>query len=154
MRARQEAAEFRYKYGYEIPVHMLAKRISNINQVYTQQAAMRPFGTAMMLCAVDDEAGPQLFKCDPAGYFVGYTACSAGQKQQDAFNHFEKKLKRQPKLSFEETLDLAISTMATVLASDVSAKDIEVGYVDAERKFQVMGVPEVEAHLARIAEMD
>jgi 20S proteasome subunit alpha 1 len=39
-RARGEAAEFRYKFGYEMPCDVLAKRIANISQVYTQRVSI------------------------------------------------------------------------------------------------------------------
>lgn len=37
-----------------------------------QAAYMRPLGVMPMLFGIDEERGPQLFKVDPAGYFVGY----------------------------------------------------------------------------------
>ena len=49
--ARQKAAEFRYKYGYEMPTDMLAKAIANSNQVATQEARFRPLGCCMYTLA-------------------------------------------------------------------------------------------------------
>jgi hypothetical protein len=37
-----------------------------------QHAYMRPLGVISILCGIDEELGPQLFKVDPAGYYVGY----------------------------------------------------------------------------------
>ena len=37
-----------------------------------QHAYMRPLGVIPIILGIDEEKGPQLFKVDPAGYFVGY----------------------------------------------------------------------------------
>lgn len=67
-KARAEAAEYKYKYGYEMPVDMLARRIANMNQVYTQQASMRPLAVSLLLASFDAELDkPLLYKVDPAG---------------------------------------------------------------------------------------
>lgn len=33
---------------------------------------MRPLAVVPILAGIDEEVGPQLFKVDPAGYYVGY----------------------------------------------------------------------------------
>lgn len=60
----------------------------------------------MILIGYDDEMGPQLYKVDPAGYYVGYKATSAGAKQQESLNHLEKKLKKNPTLNMEDTIEV------------------------------------------------
>ncbi len=54
----------------------------------------------MILIGFDDEAGPQIYKTDPAGTTFGYRATSAGKREQEASNFLEKKLKKAPAQGF------------------------------------------------------
>jgi 20S proteasome subunit alpha 1 len=40
-------------------------------------------------------------------YYNGYKATTAGTKHQEALNHLEKKLKKNPELSTEETIEVS-----------------------------------------------
>ncbi|KAG0606725.1 hypothetical protein M758_9G163200 [Ceratodon purpureus] len=153
--ARAEAAEFRFKMGYEIPVDYLAKRLADKSQVYTQHAYMRPLGVSAMFIGMDDEHGPRLYKCDPAGHFVGYKATSSGAKEQEAVNILDKKIKNNPQLSYDETVQTAICALQSILLEDFKPTEIEVGVVSRnDPHFRVLTTEEIDDHLTSISERD
>ncbi|EYC33199.1 hypothetical protein Y032_0002g661 [Ancylostoma ceylanicum] len=80
-RAQMEAAQWKYQNGYDMPCELLAKRMADKNQYYTQNAEMRSLGCAMIMISFDDEDGAVVFKVDPAGYYRGMKAVSVGVKQ-------------------------------------------------------------------------
>ncbi len=57
---------------------------------------------------MDDELGPQLYKCDPAGSFIGYKAAASGQKDQEGTNFLEKKMKNPGPLNSDAAIQVTI----------------------------------------------
>jgi len=154
-RARYEASQFKYKFGYEVPIDQLARRMGDIAQLFTQQPGIRPFGCSMMLISVDDERGPQLFQVDPAGYYLGHRACAAGVKEQEAMNVLEKKMKKDTELDEDKTIQMCIRALGSILAADFRAKEIEIGVVSkGGRAFRTLTEDEIEGHLTTLAEED
>ncbi|EMG46214.1 SCL1 Proteasome subunit alpha type-1 [Candida maltosa Xu316] len=158
MRARSEATEFRYKYGYDIPVESLSRRMANISQLYTQRAYMRPLGVALTFIQVDFEdegRGPQVFKCDPAGYFTGVKAVATGPKQQEATTYLEKKFKKIDAVNgdWKETVEFSIIALSTVVGTEFRKNDIEIG-VATEGNFRILTPEEIDERLIAIAEQD
>ncbi len=151
-RLRYEAAQFRHKHGYDVPVSYLAHRLGDINQVYTQHAAMRVHATAVLIVAIDDEAGPELYKVDPAGSCLAWRGAAAGEKEAEAAAALEKRLKKKEPSDEKETIHFAIACLQNVLASDFKADEIEVGVVSKENTaFRQLTTAEIDVHLSSIA---
>lgn len=143
----------RHKHGYEVPVSYLSRRLGDINQVYTQHAASRVSGCVVMVCAVDSVDGAQLFKIDPAGSCLGWSAASAGSKDSEADNVLEKRLKKKKPVGERETAQFAISALQSVLGADFKADEVEVAVATAG-VFRTLSEEEIDAHLTDIAEQD
>ncbi|RHY12595.1 hypothetical protein DYB30_003034 [Aphanomyces astaci] len=177
-RLRYEAHEFENKFGYPVPVHVLAKRLADISQVYTQHASMRALGVVTILIgyvdlfcsnrlylkpishdlilifSIDEEKGPQLYKVDPAGNYRGYKATSAGVKDQEATNYLEKKIKANDSLDHEGTVHCAITCLQSVLSADFRPSEIEVGVVVQGERFRKLTEEEIDVYLTAISERD
>lgn len=165
-RARHEAAQFEYENGFPIPVAHLAQRMADVSQLYTQHAFMRALGVVSIFAGVDSAGSkPQLYKVDPAGHFLGYKACSAGAKEQEAANQLEKRLKALDTgaaagaavatPSHAQALEVAISALQECVGSDLKPTDIEVAVVTADTGlFRTLTEAEIDVILTAISDRD
>lgn len=160
-RARQEAAEFWYNNGYDIPLSSLAKRLADIAQLTTQYIGSRPFGVAVILCGMelgdDGVYSPKCYKIDPAGSYLGWFATACGQKETEAINFLEKKQRagKMEKLSTNDTVMLGIGALQSVLATDFKATELEVGIASEDNKeFRLLSEADIDKFLTAIAERD
>jgi len=152
-RARYEAADFTFKYGYAIPVHVLARRIADIVQVNTQSAGSRPLAATFLLIGVDDEKGSQVFKVDCAGHYLPFFATASGVKEQEAINFLEKRVDKMKEYTTDETVKCAIMCLGSVLGSDFRGSEIEVARIEGKNgRFHTLTEEEIDSYLNAIAD--
>ncbi|KAM0906901.1 hypothetical protein ACQ4PT_016493 [Festuca glaucescens] len=122
--ARNEAAGFRRKWGYEMPPRMLAQWLADRAQLVSSIVLIS--STVATIVGIDEEKEtPELFTCDPAGLVLGHKATSAGLKDLEAIKFLEEKMTGEP-LPFESTIEMAVSAMRHVLEDNREGHDIEV----------------------------
>ena len=129
------------------------------------QAYMRPLGVAITLISVDSEFGPQLYKCDPAGYYAGFKGTATGPKMQEALNFLEKKIKNKDcaEGDWKEVVELGITTLNSVLSVDFKKNELEIGIVGGPKAndsegtdvgFRTLTEEEIDERLQAIADKD
>jgi proteasome alpha subunit len=148
-RARIEAQINRLTYDETITVKELAKRICDFKQQYTQYGGVRPFGVSLLIAGVDEV--PKLYETDPSGALLEYKATAIGMGRNTVVEYFEKEY--SPDMGFDEALILGLVAMGKAIESEISADNLEVGYVKVEdRQFRDMSAEELAPYVDKANE--
>lgn len=149
-RARVEAQINKVSYDENIGVEVLAKKICDHKQYYTQFGGVRPYGTALLIAGVDDTR-PRLFETDPSGALLEYKATAIGAGRNTFMEVFEAEYRGD--LSIDEAISLGMTALYKSTEGKLDAATLEVGVITMQdRSFRKLAEEEVQQYVSRVLE--
>mmetsp|Transcript_2846 Transcript_2846/g.6699 ORF Transcript_2846/g.6699 Transcript_2846/m.6699 type:complete len:254 (-) Transcript_2846:1048-1809(-) len=129
-KVRVEAQSYRLTMEDAPSVDYLARYLAKIQQKYTQQGGVRPFGIATLVAGVnDDDKGkrPFLYQTDPAGTHSRWKAQAIGGRNAKSLREFLEKQYQdlnEDELTESKCVRLAVQALLEVV--DSGAKTMEI----------------------------
>jgi proteasome alpha subunit len=149
-RARVEAQINMVSYDEPISVDVLAKKLCDHKQTYTQYGGVRPYGTALLIAGVDGTV-PRLFETDPSGALLEYKATAIGAGRNAFMEVFEEKYNDE--IVIEDAIMLGMEALYQVSDTKLDASTLEIGVVSAgDGTFRKYSHSEVTVYVKRILE--
>ncbi|MFQ5815147.1 MAG: archaeal proteasome endopeptidase complex subunit alpha [Candidatus Hydrothermarchaeaceae archaeon] len=150
-RARVEAQNNRVLYNESIDIEILAKKICDFKQLYTQHGGVRPFGISLLLAGVNER--PRLFETDPSGALIEYKATAIGAGRTTAMEIFEEEYRED--ISKDDAILIALKVMNVVTEGKVSEHSVEIILVELKTKeFRRLPPEEVKKYLSKVPKED
>jgi proteasome alpha subunit len=147
-KARQEAQINRLLYDEPMDVEVLTKKVSEVKQIYTQHAGVRPFGVALLIAGVD-KFGPRLFMTEPSGAYAGYYAVGIGAGSQPVTDFFEKNYDKA--IDIEKAIPLALKALSSVMEGGLDPLRVEMAIIRKETgKYELLPSDEMMKHIEKL----
>ena len=161
-KVRIEAQSYRLTMEDKPSVDYLARYLARIQQQYTQQGGVRPFGIATLLAGVgcdsnnntndnsssnSDRNRPYLYQTDPAGTHSRWKAQVIGGRNAKSLREFLEK-QYQPDLTQAAAIKLAIQALLEVV--DSGAKTMELCVVTTGGVKRMLEEEEIQAIVSDI----
>lgn len=129
--ARIFAQSNRLMYDEPIDVEIITKRISDIKQLYTQHAGVRPFGVSIIFGGVD-KSGNRVFSTDPSGSYRAYKAIAIGIGKETVENILKEEYKDD--MSLEDTIKLCVRCLVKSLEARNEAPRVKIAVIPTSTK--------------------
>jgi len=129
--ARVLAQSNKLTYDEPVDVEVIAKKICDIKQLYTQHAGVRPFGVSLIFAGVD-KTGTRVFGTHPSGTYRGYKATALGAGRETVVGMLKDEYKED--ITLEETTALAVKCLTKALEARQLPPRIKVAVIPSETK--------------------
>lgn len=153
-KVRLEAQSYRLTMEDAPSADYLARYLARIQQRYTQQGGVRPFGIATLVAGVnDDDMGkkPYLYQTDPAGTHSRWKAQVIGGRNSKSLREFlEKQYQDLTEDDFTEQKCVRLAVQALLEVVDSGAKTMEVCVVRSGGKKEMLSETAIQEHVDEI----
>ncbi|KAJ3489136.1 hypothetical protein NLI96_g2336 [Meripilus lineatus] len=113
--ARSAAQRHLFLYNEDIPVELLAQRLCDLKQGYTQYGGLRPFGVSLLYAGYDPNYQFQLYHSDPSGNYSGWKATCIGANNGTASSLLKQEYKDD--ITMEDAIGLVLRVMSKTMDS-------------------------------------
>jgi len=142
--ARIHCQSNRLLYDEPLDIEVLAGRIGDLIQAYTQHGGVRPFGVSLIFAGVDG-TGQRIFSLDPSGSYKGFRATAVGRRAEDINALLEKEYRQD--MTLDGAVGLAVRTLNSVLEGKASPETVKVAVIPNGKTFRRLSDEEVVQYL-------
>ncbi|MFH0835623.1 MAG: archaeal proteasome endopeptidase complex subunit alpha [Candidatus Micrarchaeota archaeon] len=128
--ARLESQKHKLTFDEDIPIEVLAKKIGDHIQAFTQYGGVRPYGVSLLIAGVDGKS--RLFETDPSGALFEYKAAAIGSGKKGAEEVFEKEYRED--LTQDEAIKLCVKALKKVSDVKLDAAVLDLAFISFESK--------------------
>lgn len=129
--ARVYAQSNKLMYDEPIDIEIVAKRVGDIKQLYTQHAGVRPFGVSIIFGGID-KTGSRIFATDPSGSIRGWKAVAVGVGKETVEGIL--KTEYNEKLDIETATKLAIKSLVKAQEARGEQPRVKIAVIPATTK--------------------
>ncbi len=122
--AREYCQTHRLIYDEPAGVEIVAKRISDIKQAFTQQAGVRPFGVSIIFGGIDYGRESKIFVTDPSGNYQKYQLAVIGNRSEAALSFISDKYNED--ISLEEA---KVLLAAAIQRSTLTPEELKIRFL-------------------------
>ncbi|MDQ1281361.1 MAG: proteasome alpha subunit [Thermoproteota archaeon] len=147
--ARIQAQSNKLTYDEPIDIEVIAKQIGDVEQQYTQNGGVRPFGVSIIFGGVD-KSGARILLTDPSGSCWAYKATAIGIGGETVREVLETKYSDD--MNLDQTITLACECLSKVIEEKLEAKKMKAVVIPTStKKFKRLTEVEVEKYIAKMS---